>query len=64
MAEDHERRLPGMRQVGLAVDAMPDLPKFLEDAEELLRNFERDAGTLPAIPEKLLKDARALGRDV
>ncbi|MEQ1910023.1 MAG: hypothetical protein ABMA15_14435 [Vicinamibacterales bacterium] len=53
-----------MRQVGLAVDAMPDLPKFLEDAEELLRNFERDAGTLPAIPEKLLKDARALGRDV
>jgi hypothetical protein len=64
MAENHENNLPWMRQSGLAVDAMPDLPQYLANAEEILRNFERDVGALPAIPERLLKDARALGRDV
>jgi hypothetical protein len=41
-----------------------NLAQFLSDTEEILRKFEEDAGPLPEIPERLLMDARALGRDV
>lgn len=50
-----------MRQAGLAVDELPDLPRFLADGEEILRNYELEFGPLPAIPESLLADARTLG---
>lgn len=59
---DQTKRLAFMRQSGLVVDAAPDLSQFLADSEKLLRNYERDIGPLPAIPEKLLAEARALGR--
>lgn len=63
-AEGHARKLPKMRESGLIVEALPDLPQFLADAEEILRNFEQDIGALPAVPERLLRDMRALGLDV
>ena len=62
--EDQISRLPLMHEAGLAVDALPDLLEFLADSEEVLRNYERDIGPLPAIPDSLLADAQALGRDV
>lgn len=63
-SEHQMRNLEFMRQSGLAVDAPSDLSRFLADSEELLRSYERDVGSLPAIPERLLADARALGRNV
>jgi hypothetical protein len=62
--EDQSRRLPFMRQSGLVIDALPDLPQFLVNSEEFLRSYEREIGPLPAIPERLLAEARALGREV
>lgn len=56
--------LPQMREAGLAVDPLPDLPECLANSEEILRNYERDIGPLPAVPESLLADAQALGRQV
>lgn len=62
--EDQTKRIALMRQSRLAIDALPSLPQFLADSEELLRNYGRDVGPLPTIPAKLLADARALGRQV
>jgi len=59
--EEQIQRLPLMGQAGLAVDELPDLPRFLTDSEEILRNYELEFGSLPAIPESLLADARTLG---
>jgi hypothetical protein len=59
--EDQIKQLPLMRQAGLQVEALPDLPQSLEDSEEILRNYERDINPLPAIPPSLLADAQALG---
>lgn len=51
-----------MRRAGLEIEAVADFSQFLADSEELLRSYERDIGPLPAIPDKLLADAQALGR--
>lgn len=59
--EDQIQRLPLMRQADLAVGELPNLPQFLADSEEILRNYERDVCQLPAVPESLLADARTLG---
>lgn len=60
-AKHQESSLPIMRKSGLAVDALPALPQFFEDSEEILRDYEREMGSLPSIPQKLLSDARLLG---
>jgi hypothetical protein len=62
--EDQINKLPLMRDAGLAVEAPPDLAESLADSEVILRNYERDISPLPAIPESLLADARALGRQL
>lgn len=62
--EDQMQRLPQMREAGLAVDDLPDLARSLADGEAILRNYERDIGPLPAIPDSLLADARSLWRQV
>lgn len=62
--EHQMKNLEFMQQAGLAVDAPPHLQQFLADSEELVRSYERNVGSLAAIPERLRADARALGRDV
>lgn len=59
--EERTKSLDFMRQSGLAIEEPIDLPEFLADSEMILRNYERDIGPLPPIPESLLADARALG---
>jgi len=59
--EEQIKMLPLMRKAGVAVVEPLDLPHFLADSEEILRNYEREFGPLPAVPESLLADARALG---
>lgn len=62
-ADYHDKltSLPQMRDAGLAVDPIPDLAECLANSEEILRNYERDIGPLPAIPASLLLDGQALG---
>lgn len=59
--EDSTKNLDLMRQSGLAIDPPTDLPQFFADSEMALKNYEREIGPLPAIPETLLSDARAIG---
>lgn len=63
-AQRHESSLNLMRSSGLAIDAFPALAPFFDQSEQIVRNYERDVGALPATPEKLLSDARALGVNV
>jgi len=60
-AQRHESSLGFMQSSGLAVDTLPALGEFLDQSEQIVRNYERDMGPLPTIPAKLLSDARALG---
>lgn len=62
--EDRINNLEAMVQAGLEIEAPSDLAQFLADSENILRNYERDIGPLPEIPDSLLADAKALGRDV
>ncbi len=57
----HESSLGLMQSSGLAVDTLRALSEFLEQSEQIVRNYERDVGPLPTIPAKLLSDARVLG---
>ena len=55
-------RLEAMRKAGVQVDAPPDLPQFVRDCEQLLKDYERAAGqALPPASPSLLADARQLG---
>ena len=57
-------RLPLMQNAGLAVDSIPTLSEFLKESEEMLKGYESEVDPLPAIPPRLLADARALGREI
>jgi len=57
----HQSSLTLMQSSGLDVDALPVLEEFLQQSEEIVRNYERDIGPLPSIPDRLLSDARAVG---
>ncbi len=59
--EARTSNLEFMSESGLAIEPPADLRQFSADCEHILRNYERDIGPLPAIPEPLLADARALG---
>ena len=61
---DYGEMLPTYREAGLDVDQPPTLPGFYEASETIIRDYEADIGPLPAIPARLLDDARALGRDI
>jgi hypothetical protein len=52
---------PTYRQMGLDIELPPPLPEFLANSEQIVRDYERDIGPLPAIPPRLLDDATALG---
>jgi hypothetical protein len=57
-----ESMTPTYRQMGLDIElAPPPLPEFLANSEQIVRDYERDIGPLPAIPPRLLDDATALG---
>jgi hypothetical protein len=43
------------------VEALPDLTEFFQQSEEIVRNYEREVSSLPAIPERLLSDVREIG---
>jgi hypothetical protein len=60
-AADHESRLPEMRRAGVEVDALPSLPEFFENSEQIVRDYEREVSPLPSIPPRLVADAEALG---
>lgn len=60
----HAQNLDFMRRAGLAVEGLPDLMQFFADSEEILQRYALEIGPLPAIPGKLLADAKALGRHV
>jgi hypothetical protein len=60
----HESSLNLMQSSGLVIEALPALAEFFDKSEEIVRNYERDIGTLPAIPEKLLSDAHTLGLNI
>jgi hypothetical protein len=60
--EDQIWRVPVMREIGLAVDALPNDAQFLKDSEVILRKYEQEISPLPAIPAILMADAQALGR--
>lgn len=60
--EDQIWRVPVMREVGLAVDALPNEAQFLKDSEVILRKYEQEISPLPAILASLMADAQALGR--
>ena len=63
-AQRHAAKLGLYQRSGLAVDAMPALGEFFDECEQIVRKYEREVGTLPSIPAKLLSDARALGISV
>jgi hypothetical protein len=56
--------LGSMRQAGLEIEALPDYLQYLANCENVLRSYERDIGPLPAIPDKLIADARLLGKNL
>jgi len=60
-AQRQQSSLDVMRKAGLATGPLPALPEFFDQSEAVVRNYEREVGTLPEIPKKLLFDARALG---
>jgi hypothetical protein len=60
-AQHQESSLPFMRKAGLVVDALPTLPQFFQDSEQILRDYEREVSVLPPIPPRLMADAVALG---
>lgn len=57
-------RLPLMQNAGLAIDSIPTLSEFLKEGEEMLKGYESEVDSLPTIPQRLLADARALGREI
>jgi hypothetical protein len=57
-------RLPLMQNAGLAIDSIPTLSEFLKESEEMLKGYESEVDPLPTIPQRLLADARALGREI
>jgi hypothetical protein len=63
-AQRHASKLGLYQRSGLAVDAMPALGEFFDECEQIVRGYEREVGSLPKIPAKLLSDARALGINV
>ena len=59
--EPETESMPPVRSFGLEVDNLPPLPKFLDDSEQVVHDYERDVGPLHEIPPRLLADAKALG---
>jgi len=57
-------QLPLMQSAGLAVDSVTTLSEFLKDGQQMLKCYETEVAALPAIPPRLLADARALGREI
>jgi len=53
--------LPRAKAAGLGVEALPPLAEWLSHAESVIRDYESQIGKLPAIPPKLLNDAKSLG---
>jgi hypothetical protein len=60
-AQRAQSSLERKRRAGLDVDAPPSLEEFFHVSELIVRDYERDLGPLPSIPDKLLSDARAVG---
>lgn len=60
--ERHAQMAPLQERAGLQVDAPPPLDQFFADCAEVLNGYEAEVGSLPAIPERLLNDARSVGR--
>ena len=63
-AQSHASKLGLYQRSGLDVDAMPALDELFGESERIVRNYEREVGSLPRIPAKLLSDASALGINV
>jgi hypothetical protein len=51
-----------MRGGGIDLGPQPDLPQYLANGEEALRNYERKVQLLPEVPEMMLADAKAYRR--
>lgn len=66
--ETNEKRqrdqLPKYKKAGLKVDSIPTLDQILREGEEILKGYEKEIRPLSPIPQKLLKDALALGIEV
>lgn len=62
--KSQREHLPLMQKAGLAVDSIPTLSEFLKESEEMLKGYESEVNPLPAIPPRLLADARTLGREI
>ena len=60
-AQRQQSSLDVMQKAGLATGPLPPLPEFFDQSEAVVRNYEREVGTLPEIPKKLLFDSRGLG---
>lgn len=59
-AQHHESSLRFKRSIGLDVGALPALEDFFRLSEEIVRNYEREVGPLPLVPDRLLSDARRI----
>ncbi|MEX1023363.1 MAG: hypothetical protein WD058_09475 [Dehalococcoidia bacterium] len=55
---------PRREEAGLQIDAPPPLDRFFAISDELLSAYEAEIGSLRPIPERLLDDARSLGRTI
>ena len=52
------------RESGLKLEETHDLAQFFSESERIICNYERDICKLPEIPDRLLVEARELGREV
>lgn len=62
--ERHEAMSPVRERAGLKIDPPLPLEQFFDDNAAILEEYESEIGMLPAVPERLVSDARSLGRAI